>query len=182
MSALGIARRLGPLGRRWGWNRVFREGAWFAGPRRPEFSTWAQELSEGRHVRELACGDGSLAAEIALTARSYVGFDVSAEAVRIANRRRDVPVHAIFLVGEMQEFTPDSGVDLIIIEEALYYLSARDRERLLRRCLAAGARVLVTVHDGDKHEPTLLSCYAAGRVVECRVWNARVAVLLEAKP
>jgi trans-aconitate methyltransferase len=176
MNALvGIARRLGPLGRRWGWDHVFRHGASFAGARRPDFSAWARELVTGRHVLELACGDGSLAVEIAAAAVSYVGFDVSREAViRAANR---VP-GAAFMVGDMETATPGQSVEIIIIEEALYYLGSAARARLLRRCLER-APVLVTVHDAIKHAPTIASCLAVARTVERRCWGTRVGLLLE---
>jgi hypothetical protein len=166
---IGIVRRLGPLGRRLGWDHVFRRGAWFAGPRRPEFAALVRGLAAGRNVLELACGDGS---------RSWVALDVSPEAIRIAGERRDVPVFVAFGVAGMATCSPTSHTDLVIIEEALYYLTRNDRLRLLRRCLEGGARVLVTVHDAVKHAATLADCEREGCVIELHQWGESVAILL----
>jgi trans-aconitate methyltransferase len=145
VSITGILRRFGPLGKRIAWNREFRNGAHFSGSRSAALLGLIRDRCDGKRIVELACGDGSLACAIQDYGwAAYDGFDIAAEAVAQAQAysRSDMRFH----VQDMEGWKPSEPFDLLIIEEALYYLSAAAQRELLDRAFAAitpeGAAIL----------------------------------------
>lgn len=109
---------------------------------------------DGRII-ELACGDGSLAAAIDFPVESYVGYDISPEA--IAQAKRAVP-NRDFRAGSLEDWRPEGSPTLVVIEEAIYYLDLKGQRAVINRALSAGAQVLIAIHDRMKHAKTLANC------------------------
>ncbi len=85
---------------------------------------------------ELACGDGSLARAIQdFGWLSYSGLDISSEAISRASSVSGQDIR--FRVQDMEGWVPDEDFDLLIIEEALYYLPTSSQDSLLDRAFAA---------------------------------------------
>lgn len=175
----GILRRLGPIGRRIAWDREFRGEPSFVGERSAAMVRLCGAFDPSIKVVELACGDGSLAEVLSLRYADYTGFDISAVAVEAAKRKAP---SAQFHVSSMEDWKPDGLFDLLIIEEAMYYLSPADQRAILRRAFDAGARVLITVHDAAKHAKTIENCKAESFLIGEFSENARSFLVLERPP
>ncbi|GIF70264.1 trans-aconitate 2-methyltransferase [Asanoa ishikariensis] len=87
-----------------------------------------------RQVVDLGCGPGTLTATLAARWPSALvrGIDSSAEMIASA-RALDAPVD--FTVGDLREFTPSPGVDVLVSNAALQWVP--DHEALLHRWVAA---------------------------------------------
>jgi trans-aconitate methyltransferase len=182
ISVTGILRRLGPIGRRIAWNREFRSTPTFVGARSSTMVDLVRKYGEGNVVVELACGEGSLSRTLAdVRFADYQGFDISDEAVQRA--RADAPHGRRFDVGEMQDWAPESPFDLLIIEEAIYYLTPAQQRRLFDRAFAAspGAIVIVAIHSSSKHYKSVKTCREAATVLEEIQVGPRVFLVLGAK-
>jgi trans-aconitate methyltransferase len=155
-----IARRLGPLGRRWAWNSQFRRGAPFAVSRSPLTIKLVERLARAGVIVELACGDGILSRSIRSSAYSaYRGYDISDVAIERA--RQLANSKCTFAVCDMCDWRGDQEVSLIVIEEALYYIIHAQQRALLRLCKASlnpEGRILVIVHSEKRHAATLKTC------------------------
>jgi hypothetical protein len=84
----------------------------------------------------------------------------------------------------MANWSGDEDISLIVIKEALYYLSAKQQRRFLHACcrsLAPDGHVLVIVHSADKHERTLAVCRDVCNVTERRPRSQRMFLLLESR-
>jgi len=156
----GVARRLGHPGRRWAWNFLFRRGPSFSLDRSPVTVELVEKLARQGIVVELACGDGMLSRRIASSSYSaYRGYDISDTAIDRA--RSFANEKCEFFVCDMMDWREQGKVDLIVIEEALYYLARGQQRRLLRRCadaLNSGGRILVIVHSEERHADTIGTC------------------------
>lgn len=103
----------------------------------------------GKRVLDAACGPGLLAEELLARGAEVVGFDGSAEMVRLAGRRLgpevEVRVHDL---GEPLGWLAEGSCDLAVLALAIHYVE--DRVRLLselRRVLVpGGALVVSTAH------------------------------------
>lgn len=153
VTFVGVLRRLGPVGRRLAWNRQFRNGTGFAGERSPVLLALLCAQLAGRRIVELGCGDGSLAAAVVDQGWvSYKAFDISSVAIGLAEARRLPRVQ--FQVAEMEAWTPSDPFDLLLIEEAIYYLAPGKQTALLDRAFAAmgpGGRAVIVIHSAEKH-------------------------------
>jgi SAM-dependent methyltransferase len=102
----------------------------------------------GRRVLDVGCGSGPLAAWLADRGADVVGFDGSAEMVRLA-RERDID-RAEFHHADLRrrlDFLDDDSFDLAVASLVLHYL--RDWVpplRELSRVLRPGARLVVSTH------------------------------------
>lgn len=167
MTLTGLLRRAGGLGKRVAWDLEFKRGAAFVGDRAPTMRAMMHKYGDGQDVVELACGDGSLARdEAAREFRSYEGYDVSLEAVNLA--RETATDTQTFGVRTMEAWKPTSPFGLLVIEEAIYYLSPKNQARLFAKAFEAArdAIVLVVVHSADKHRESLELCRSVATVVE----------------
>lgn len=156
----GIARRLGYCGRRWAWNSLFRRGASFSLDRSPVTVGLVERLARRGIIVELACGDGMLSRCINSSCYSaYRGYDISDAAIELAKKASNMKCE--FSVCDMIKWREDDKVDLIVIEEALYYLTHTQQRHLLRRCaetLKSDGRILVIVHSEVRHADTIGIC------------------------
>lgn len=179
----GIARRLGSNSRRWTWNKQFRNQPTFALSRSRKAIELVERLANNGLVIELACGDGILSRCINPVVYSqYRGVDISD--VAIAHARQLALPKCEFSVCDMVNWLGDENASLIIIEEALYYLTRDQQRALLRKCaatLAPSGHALVAVHSKERHAKTLEVCRQEMNVVEEIEEGLRVFLVLGKK-
>jgi SAM-dependent methyltransferase len=71
-------------------------------------------------VLDIGSGHGQLSIHaLRIGVADYLGVDVSAEAVKIAQTNALAP--ARFIVGDFNSWKPDSSFDVIIFNESIYY-------------------------------------------------------------
>jgi SAM-dependent methyltransferase len=84
---------------------------------------FASQFAAGKRVLDLGCGSGYGSAELARTAESVVGVDVSAEAIAFATSNYAAP-HLSFSVGSCTRVPfPDAGFHLITAFEVIEHLA-----------------------------------------------------------
>lgn len=153
VTMVGVLRRFGRIGRRLAWNFEYRSGADFAGARSPVLLDLLAGLLPGRRVVELACGDGSLAEALRdLGPAAHAGYDISSVAIDRAVRRQ-LPGMA-FACADMESWSPTAPFDLLLVEEAIYYLAPEAQVALLDRAFAAmgpDGRAVIVLHSATKH-------------------------------
>ena len=168
VKIVGIFRRLGPIGERFGWNREFERGAWFSGERTAIMLQLVEQYGANRRIVELGCGDGSLARRVVhVPHTSYLGIDVADRATATASEIND-PRYS-FRTCSMQNWHPDGAFDLLIMEECLYYLGAKAQDALLERAFAAmapGGVAIFSVRDAEKQKLTLDRIRRQGPIVQ----------------
>jgi SAM-dependent methyltransferase len=104
---------------------------------------------EPPRILDVGCGHGRLYQLLKLRPfASYVGFDLSDEAVRRA--AQDAPANARFETGDMEQWTSTEQFDVVLISDSLQYtrkpLEVLDRYRAL---LAPGGRRIVCLAQGS---------------------------------
>jgi SAM-dependent methyltransferase len=180
-----IARALGGRAERWAWDDQYRRGRWdnVLARRDPVTVSMVERLARNGSIVELGCGFGALVAAIQPdTYGSYVGYDISDVAVRraqqIVNGRGLKSCH--FVAGDMASWSGGHDLSLIVIEEALMYLTIQQQRGLLERCLASlrpDGCILVTAHSADKHRATIDVCHDTCSVLE-EVKGGRIHLVL----
>lgn len=83
--------------------------------------------------------------------------------------------------GDIALWPGDSGVDAILADECLYYLSRPKLLILLRNCAASlkpDGQMIVVVHSATKHAETLDACRRAMRVIDEFNLNGRQYLVL----
>lgn len=108
-------------------------------------------LYQDKNVLELGCGEGHLSQILAPVSRTLTGIDISKTAIARA-REREIP-NATFVVGSMIEPALYRGFDVVVLVEAIYYLSPEDQSIVLSaiRNLAATLLISAPVIGADEH-------------------------------
>ncbi len=83
-----------------------------------------------RHILEIGCGNGELAARLAARAAAYTGLD--AVEVALSAARRAVP-SGRFVRGFLPCDLPPGAYDLIVLSEILYFLDRPGLQALARQ-------------------------------------------------
>ncbi|MGJ7525707.1 class I SAM-dependent methyltransferase [Variovorax sp. GB1P17] len=107
---------------------------------------WAQSLCAGRHVLDIACGEGYGSALLAHVASSVVGVDISNEAVAHARQRYAAQTNLRFMQGSATAIPlEDASVDVAVSFETLEHL-AEQEEMLgeLRRVLKPSGILIIS--------------------------------------
>ncbi len=149
--------------RAWSQNDQYRRGRWarLAASRRPLVVELVSDLAAGGAVVEFGCGEGHLALAVDPAAYStWVGYDIASVAVERA-RQQAGSNRCRFEVLDCAAWPGDSGLQLIVSEECLYYLHGADLRRFLERCRASlvphGA-MLVTFSRAGRHPEAEAAC------------------------
>jgi 2-polyprenyl-3-methyl-5-hydroxy-6-metoxy-1,4-benzoquinol methylase len=86
-----------------------------------------------KDVLDAGCGEGYLTRDVASTYNAAIdAFDISENALAIARKRNSHPNINYFQL-DLNEFSPEKKYDLILCEEALYYLGKEERIRTVNR-------------------------------------------------
>jgi SAM-dependent methyltransferase len=105
---------------------------------------------------EIGCSIGVLSAQIAPLCDSFLGLDISEKPLEAARARCASIASARFLCGRAPADWPEGGLDLVILSEVLYFLSAEDIRATaarVRASLLPGGRVLLINWLGSEETP-----------------------------
>jgi SAM-dependent methyltransferase len=156
------------------WNAEWASGRWdYLDSMKQDSLEIVRKYARNGRIVELGCGSGGLIDQVGVSYFShYQGFDISRSAVRRA-RARNLE-RCEFQVGKMQEAA--FGVaDLIIVQEALFYLEESEQHALINKCvgrLSPGGAFYVTVHDASQFAPLIAAVRQSGKVMEERFVKA----------
>ena len=102
-------------------------------------------------ILDAGCGEGLLAEKLKiLPYKSYLGMDVSREAIAIATRRLGDD-RSRFTVADAWAFETDEHFDVIVFNQSLYYLT--DPAGILKKyraMLNPGGRIIVSMVDNAR--------------------------------
>jgi 2-polyprenyl-6-hydroxyphenyl methylase/3-demethylubiquinone-9 3-methyltransferase len=105
-----------------------------------------QRLATRPSVLDVGCGEGILQEMIAPWYASYVGIDLSQEAINKAQSKSDA--RTTFLCTDATTFAPQSTYDIIIFNECLYYFpDPLQVARSLAKCVRPdGGHMIVSMY------------------------------------
>jgi len=87
---------------------------------------YLEKYARNGTILDLGCGPGNTANELAETAyRSYLGLDISLEALAKANKRTKAAGRSQknrFIMGDFLSFEPDEQFDVILFRESMYHV------------------------------------------------------------
>ena len=110
---------------------------------------WAARLCAGKDAVELACGSGAGLGMLQRVARSFEAADYSAAMLERVRRHYGLRIHLRQFDAQSMPYE-DQSKDVLLIFEAIYYLSDVDRFiRECRRVLRPGGVVLVATANKD---------------------------------
>lgn len=120
------------------WNYSYRKEKWDYLKNKNEAGRYRkiidfiEEFSfKNSRILDLGCGSGVLTERIPKELYSYfLGIDFSKESIRLANRK-ELP-GAVFLVADIVKFKPEQVFDVIIFNEAFYYIPKNRRRKVFR--------------------------------------------------
>lgn len=164
------------------WEKQYGRGKWLNGQRSPVVLRLVSQLCQGGTLVEFGCGDGLLPRLLPDGSFSnYIGIDISKVAIRCAKQRHPARGDCHFIQSRMENWEGDRNVSLILMEECLYYLGRQEQERLLPKCLSSlgpRGRILVVVHERQKHLGTLEACYETRSLLTEETHGERVYLIL----
>ena len=113
---------------------------------------WAGEYCRGRDVLEVACGAGQGLGYLASLSNSIRASDISPDLVAQARAHYGDRVEILEMDAQALRF-PDRSLDVVIMFEAIYYLSSAERfADECRRVLRPGGRVLIVTANKDLYD------------------------------
>lgn len=158
LAARGIhylVTRFGPARlRAMAFDEKYRRGDWnFNGEGSNELPATIRKYLHGGDLLILGCGGASILKGFTpADFSSVLGLDLSAEAVRLANRYASE--HIQFQVGDMVTFQCPKGYDVILFSESLNYVPSSRQEELLKRLaghLKPGGVFVVTLAQAQRY-------------------------------
>ncbi len=150
----------------------------------PEMVALVARYARGGRILDCGCGTGATAAALPPDGfERYDGVELSPSAVAYAKARG--LAKAEFYCGDVETFQPAGNYDVILFQEALYYLSAAVRRSTLRRYAATlkpKGVVIITVVDPRRFAAMLDSVRRDYRVVEDSSFHNSRRVFLVVSP
>jgi cyclopropane fatty-acyl-phospholipid synthase-like methyltransferase len=170
------------------WDRQFEAGVWdyIGGQRNQHTIAKVLELCDGGRLIEFGAGEGTLPLSLPKNSFSnYVGYDISTIAIGRAIDRISAAgiTDCQFEQCDMAKWTwtQAPSISLVVVEECLYYLNAKDAEAFLQQCcqsLLPDGSILAIVHCAKKHFATLDICRRVCRVKEELTIDGRIFMIL----
>ena len=138
------------------WEKMYREGAW---DRLNDFNElghyaviagYVRALSETATVWDIGCGHGRLLQLLQPHFSSYIGVDISAEAIARAIALQ-IP-RTTFEVSRFEDWSPRAKADMIIFNESITY-TTRPSELVLTYAnrLNPGGRIIISLVEYGNH-------------------------------
>jgi len=158
-------------------DEVYKSGTWDDLDQRvsEELVEMVEAHAGGGDILDLGCGPGLLSAALAPEAfASYLGVDVSAEAIAIANKRASEKVS--FQLGDIERLRPERSYDLIVFTESIMYVNPTRRLKVLKGYadkLKPRGRLMVTVVQYQRFEAIFDLIASNFEVVEDRMFRHR---------
>lgn len=104
--------------------------------------------SSSARVLDVGCGEGAIS-DFLLPNQSYVGLDLSKEAIRRGKIKRPSPVKFVHLTAH--EFQPLQNFDVIIFSEVLYYVAyEKIIDQYIRYLNPSGIMIISIFHKTEK--------------------------------
>jgi len=108
------------------WNKEFSKGRWSCLDSNPKerarhavIGMYCQYFSPKGKILDVGCGEGTLTDFLSETQKKkYIGIDISSEAIKIANKKRKLNFQRV----QAEQFKTKNEFDIIVFNEALYYL------------------------------------------------------------
>jgi trans-aconitate methyltransferase len=138
------------------WNFEYRHGRWshLDGYDNSELIKLIEQSHSGGTMLDLGCG--TAANFTPPPAFSYLGVDISREAIRTADRRRRP--NASYRIADISEYIPTGTYDVILMREVLHYLPLPVVRRVLDRmtdALTPDGIAVIHIRSTDIHRPVL---------------------------
>ena len=147
-SAEDFAQRYGNSGGdAWGYRGASKH------ERRAEWIVSALPDRRFAKALEVGCAQGFLTERFAERADRVIACDISAEAIRQARENGGAPPHVEFRVADIRAGFPDTGFDLCVFSDVLYYLSPRETNAVLNEAAqkTTVGGVLLIVNEWNAH-------------------------------
>ncbi len=137
------------------WDKEYRDGEWrylekigsLAG--QVSILGYCQFLAPDS-ILDVGCGAGLLAAKLkVLPYKSYLGIDISAEAIALAKTRQDERTQ--FAVTDANQFDSDASFDVIIFNQSINYMpDPAERVVHYTKFLTPNGRIIVSMCDSAR--------------------------------
>lgn len=169
------------------WEKMYREGAW---DRLSDFSElghyaviagYVRAFSETATVWDVGCGHGRLLQLLQPHFSSYIGVDISAEAIARAEALQ-IP-RTTFAVSRFEDWAPDSKADVIIFNESVTYTThPAELVRTYAARLNDGGRIIISLLEYGNHRPawrriaSVVELVSGIRIenMQGQAWNVRM--------
>jgi ubiquinone/menaquinone biosynthesis C-methylase UbiE len=114
----------------------------------------ARELCRGKHVLDVASGEGYGSALLAQVAASVVGIEIASDAVEHA-RRSYMSENLRFVQGDARQMeVPSESVDVVVSFETIEHFAEQEQFlREVRRVLRSDGMFVVSTPDRDNYSP-----------------------------
>lgn len=108
----------------------------------------AGELSAGKQVLDIACGEGYGSALLARNAESVTGVDIDADTINKAKKKYSSGNLRFINANALSTSLPDQSFDLVVCFETLEHLEEQDELlRELKRMLKPGGLLMISTPD-----------------------------------
>jgi 2-polyprenyl-3-methyl-5-hydroxy-6-metoxy-1,4-benzoquinol methylase len=124
------------------WNRQYKKGRWQSLRSEKEALRYQKIIEyinrfspKNPSILDIGCGDGLLTERMNPEDYSYfLGLDFSKESIKIASKKK-LP-KAEFLAADAVKFQPKQSFDVIVFNEAFYYVHETEKQNVLDRMLS----------------------------------------------
>ena len=154
----GIATRLGWKSlRALAFDEKYRNGAWNFSAEDSDLMRVIETYAAKGNILALGCGTARQVSSLKPGSfESFVGVDLSPEAIAQANKRAGDRVR--FEVGDMTKYQCRRRFEVILFPDSIYYVNAWSRGKLLRRMresLSPGGRIIITIAQPQRYADIL---------------------------
>ena len=123
------------------WNRQYRNGRWDRLRSEREVSRYQKIIDsikqfapENPSILDIGCGEGLLTERMdPIDYSHFLGLDFSKESIKLATKK-NLP-KTIFLSEDAVKFRPQQKFDVIVFNEAFYYIHESEKQNVLTRML-----------------------------------------------
>lgn len=142
------------------WEATYAAGQWdFLGSvdQRPRHyaitGLMADRFQTGARVLDVGCGHGALWELLRATPATYVGLDLSAEAVERCRKQFGWNTRCRFEQGAFEAFGGEERFDAVVLNEVLYYFPLGEAEAVVAKALGLlrpGGALIVSMNNNPK--------------------------------
>jgi len=132
------------------WNLEYGKGKWTYLEKDPGeqsrnaiIAIYCKQFAVDGKLLDVGCGTGSLCDFLLDKQKeNYLGIDISAEAIRLANLKRNLT----YIIESAETFQSDEKFDIIIFNEVLYYVDYKKALKRFSEFLAANGTIIISVY------------------------------------
>jgi trans-aconitate methyltransferase len=143
------------LASRYGWKKLralsfdgkYRAGDWVFSDENPDLVHLVEEYAREGHILVLGCGTAPIASALDANAfQSFLGVDLSEEAIAMANKRATAKIR--FQGGDMENYQCARQFNVIVFPDSFNYVSLSSQKDVLQklcRSLLPQGRIIVSI-------------------------------------